>query len=174
MNGKILLLVICVSAGCALVLSAIQKKRNKKSGKKLSKHIVVMLPETVLFIGVIGLFTALAVLFGFTFLSAETPHWLFYAIFGAFVWLYVYLIVKTMVFRVVLKEQEIEVFPVFAKPYTFTFQEIDSAVHQVKQNRTNSERLIIKTKTGKKVTVESGEIGYKQFLHKIMESINVS
>ena len=109
---------------------------------------------------------ALTVLLGFTFLSNERPHFIFYVVFGLFLWLGTYLIVKTLNFKVIVKEKKITVFSAFRKPYSFTFGEIVSAVRQIK-NQMKSERIVVKTVSGKRLIVESSEISYKRFAKKV-------
>lgn len=78
-----------------------------------------------------------------------------------------YLIVKTLTFKVIVKDETITVFLPFRKTYSFNFSEITSVVRQTKKNRANSERIIIKTTINKKLIVESGAISYKRFVKKI-------
>lgn len=104
---------------------------------------------------------------GFTFLSDERPHLIFYVFFGLGIWLGTYLCVKTLTFKVVVKDEIITVFTAFKKPYSFTFDEIVSAVHQVKKNQMKSERIVIKTTNKKRLIVESGEVSYKRFAKKV-------
>lgn len=110
---------------------------------------------------------SLTVLLGFTFLSNERPHFIFYVVFGLFLWLGTYLIVKTLNFKVIVKEKKITVFSAFRKPYSFTFGEIVSAVRQTKKNQMKSERIVVKTVSGKRLIVESSEISYKRFAKKV-------
>ena len=77
------------------------------------------------------------------------------------------MIVKTLNFKVIVKEKKITVFSAFRKPYSFTFGEIVSAVRQTKKNQMKSERIVVKTVSGKRLIVESSEISYKRFAKKV-------
>ena len=46
------------------------------------------------------------------------------------------------------------------KPYSFTFSDIIAVQHQVKERYTPAERIVVKTKSGRKVIVEHSEAGY--------------
>ncbi len=167
----IILLVIFLPA-CMLVIFSIMQKAGHKSSKTMSEeNFSVIIPGIVIAIGTICASVSLAVILGFTFLSDELPHFIFYLIFGCFFWLGTYLILKTLTFKVSVKGKEIIVFSAFKRPYSFTFSEIVSVVRQVKKNQTRSERIVIRTAAGKKLIVESGEISYKRFVKKVRTEV---
>ena len=82
-----------------------------------------------------------------------------------------YLILKTLNFKVIVKGENITVFSTFRKPYSFTFNEIVSAVRQVKKNQVKSERIVIRTVDGRKLIVESVEISYERFAKRIQAEV---
>jgi hypothetical protein len=84
----------------------------------------------------------------------------------------IYLIIKTLTFKVIVEGNKLTVFSAFRKPYSFTFSEIVSAVRQVKNNQKKSERIVIKTSGGKRVIVENAEINYKRFAKRIQTEVN--
>lgn len=131
------------------------------------ENFTVMIPDIVLIIGVLDVIVDSTLLLCFTFLSEEIPHIIFYVFFGLFLSLGMYLIIKTLTFKVVVKGKKITVYSPFRKVYSFTFDEITSAVRQVKKNQLKSERIVIKNKAGKRLIVESAEISYKRFVKKI-------
>ena len=135
------------------------------------KNFTVVIPNAVLTVGALCALMSSAVLVAFTFLSNETPHVIFYVVFGLFFCLGVYLIVKTLTFKVVVKGEQITAFSAFRKPYTFTFSEIVSAARQVKKNQMKSERIVIKTLSGKRLIVENSEISYKKFAKRIQQEV---
>lgn len=150
-----------------LIFSVIQKAGVKESKTMSDENFTIMIPSIVLIIGAMCALMSTVVLLGFTFLSNERPHFIFYVTFGLFFWFGMYLILRTLTFKVMVKGEKITVFSVFKNPYTFTFSEIVSAVRQVKKSQTKSERLVIKTANGKKLIVESIEVSYKRFAKKI-------
>ncbi len=155
-----------------VLLSFIQKSRIPKISKASDENFAVMLPEAVAIIGAICALECLAVVIGFTFFSAEQPHWIFYLAFGLFLWTGVYLIIKTLTFKVVVKGKNVTVFSGFKKPYAFAFDEVVSAVRQIKHNQVKSERIVIKTASGKRLIVESLEISYKRFAKKVLSEVD--
>ena len=127
------------------------------------ENFTVMIPSIVMIIGAMCALMSLSVLLGFTFLSDELPHFIFYVVFGFLFWIGMYLIVKTLTFKVIVKEGKVTVFSAFRKSYSFTFDEVVLAVRQVKKNQMKSERIVIKTESGKRLIVESSESSYKRF-----------
>ena len=171
MSTAIILLVIFLPVCLSFVFSATQKKNIKISKKTSSENFSIFIPSTVLVIGIIDILVFLALLLGFTVLSNERPHLIFYAFCGLGIWLGTYLCIKTLTFKVVVKDEIITVFTAFRKPYSFTFGEIVSAVRQVKKNQLKSERIVIKTTNKMRLIVESGEVSYKRFAKKIQSKV---
>ncbi|MCL2860500.1 MAG: hypothetical protein FWF46_08165 [Oscillospiraceae bacterium] len=102
-------------------------------------------------------------LFGFTLILSimRKSNIIFYIIFGLFFFLGAYLALKALKFKVIVQGEDISVYDIFIKTYTFKFDDIVLVTRQVKKNQLNSERMVIKTKLGKKLIVESAEIAYK-------------
>lgn len=132
-----------------------------------NEHFVVAIPRIVLILGIICDAMSVAVMLGFTLFSKESPHIIFYIIFGLLFWLGSYLALKTLRFKVVIEEVNITVYSIFMKPYTFTFQDIVSAVRQISRDQMKSERVVIKTCSGKRLVVESMMTSYDQFFKRI-------
>lgn len=156
----------------SLILSLVHRPKIKCNKKMTNQSFVVMIDSVVAFIGGFLAVVSVAILFCFTLFSNEPPHIIFYIVFGLFVWLGMYLVFKTLCFRVVVKNETITAVPLFRKPFTFTFDEIISVVRQVKENQVKSERMIIQTKSGKKLIVESVEISYVRFMDRIKSEVN--
>lgn len=163
--------VILIPTCVMIILSVIQNWGSKTSEIKSDKHFVIMIPNIVWVIGMVCAIMALLVMLGFTLFSNELPHLIFYLVFGFFFGLGLYLILKTLYFKVIVADEKITVFATFRKPYTFTFSEIISAIRQVKKNQIKSERIVIKTVSGKRVVVESSEISYKRFMQRIKSEV---
>ena len=85
-----------------------------------------------------------------------------------------FLAIKAWTFKVVINDETITAFSLFKKPFTFEFSDIVSAVRQRKDNLSQSERIVIKTKQGKKLILESAEVGYELFRKSIREKIDSS
>lgn len=154
---------------CVMAVLSIVQKANSRTSKTMSdRQFVVTVPNAVLSIGILCAFMSLMVMLGFTVFSSELPPLPFYIVFGLFFWLGMYLVVKTIRFRVIVIEERINVFPAFGRAYSFSFGDIVSVIRQTKGNRMHSERIVVKTSTGKKLIVESSEVSYKRFLNRIM------
>lgn len=171
MNIGIILSAIFIPASVMTLFSVLQKSNVKTSKTMTDKQFVVMIPIFVLIIGITCDLMSVMILLGFTLFSQKFPHIIFYIVFGLFLWLGTYLVLKTLKFRVIVKDKEITVCSIFAKPYTFTFNEIISVQLQVKKNQVKSERIVIKTVFGKRLIVESTEISYKRFLQRIKSEV---
>lgn len=171
MNIGIILSAIFIPA-CVMATFAMIQKSNVKTNKTMTdKQFVVMIPKIVISIGLVLDFLCVMIVIGFTLFSEKIPHIIFYIIFGLGIWLGTYLALKTLKFKVIVKGEEITVQNIFGKPFTFTFSEIVSAVRQVKKNQVKSERIVVKTTSGKKLIVESAEISYKRFLNRIKSEV---
>ena len=171
MNIGIILSAILIPAAISLFFSYMQIDRCKQEKRATSENFTVFIPSTVCGLGVIGVIVLLVLMLSFTFFSAERPHFIFYICIGGCLWLPLYLIVKTLTFKVNVKGESITVYSAFRKPYTFTFDEIASALRQVKKNQLKSERIVIKTTGRRRVIVESAEVSYHRFLNKVKEKV---
>ena len=167
----VVLSAIFVPACVILVFSIMQKNSIKRSKEMTDSDFTVRIPDMVIIIGAMGALMGTFIMLLFTFVSDEYPDLIFYVFFGLYVWVGIYLIVKTITFKVIVKGEKITVFSIFKKPYTFTFDEIVSVVRQVKKNKKKSERLVIKTAGRKRLIVENIEIAYQIFLKKIQSEV---
>ena len=168
-----ILTAIFVPIFVSLVFTLIQISNAKMNNnlKMSDKHFIIRVSPTVSIIGIILDSMCVIIILGFTFFSREPPNIIFYVVFGLFLWLGTYLILKTLRFKVIVKDYEITAHNIFRKSYTFTFDEIVSIVRQIKKNNVKSERIVLKTSTGKKLIVESSEIGYKKFIKAIQSEV---
>lgn len=164
------LLPACITF--VFTIMQIQRAKGDSREKVSDDNFTVMLPSMFMAVGAMGIIAALAVMLGFTFFSDEIPHPVFYVVFGLLLWLGIYLVVKTLTFRVIVKGKEITVFSALRKPYSFTFDDVVSAVRQVKKNRVESERIVIRTVSGRRLIVESAEISYKRFAKRIQLEVD--
>ena len=153
-----------------LFVAIMQKRKIPKSTRKTDTDFAVFVPETVMYLGILLTFMCSAVILISTFF--DNPHWILYVCMGIILWLGIYLIVKTLVFRIVVKHKKITVYSALRKPYTFTFDDILLVRRQVKKNMMRSERIVIKNKFGKKVIAESAEVSYKRLIKRIESDVN--
>lgn len=137
-------------------------------------NLIVEYPKAIAFFGVLLDAMLIIVMICLTLFSEETPHFIFYIIMGLFIWAGFYLILKTLTFKIIADDRNITVYSSFRKPYRFAFDDVKSVQRQVKGNMAGSERIIIKTNTGRKIIAESRAIGYKEFKRKIKTNVNGS
>ncbi len=169
-----ILVAILLPAGITSVFAIMEKQSNRVSSKMTDKNFTVMIPNMILFIGAGIALMTLAAMVSFVFLRPDAPFYTKLGIqcfLGLFLYLGVYWVIKTLTFRVVVQDEWITVYPTMRKPYSFTFSEIASALRQVKNNEVKSERIVIKTTTGRKLIVERAEISYRRFAKRIQEEV---
>ena len=154
------LLPCCLSISYFLLGCAAERAKKKK---RSSRTIVVEIPKFMAQKAGVGIGVFVIVVLCFTFFSKEPPHWILYLTFGTFIWVGTYLLVKSLNFKVVVQEDTVCVTTLFRRTYSFSLDEIQSVKRQTKNNLVGSERMVIKTTTGRKVIVESAEIGYVRF-----------
>jgi len=137
------------------------------------KHsFVVQYPKFIFYIGVLCNIVFIIVLLGFTLFSKQLPHLIFYIFCAMFLSWGTYLILKGCKFKVIVTGLQIAVFPVFKKSYTFSFIDIVEVRRQVKKNQMKSERIVIKTKFGQKLVLESQAIAYNMFVVELKDKVN--
>lgn len=154
------------------VFSLLAQSKDKAKKRITDQDFTVQVP-----MGIFGLGVALVIAFvlltlGFTFFSKELPHTIFYVFAGIFIFFGLYLIFKTLCFKVIVRGNSITVYSIFRRPYTFGFQDIVTAVRQVKNNQVKSERIVVRTESGRKLIVERVEIGYANFRKKLYEELD--
>lgn len=156
-------------------LHAFARKESKKAEKN---KFTVYIPNLCAMIGVVGIVVFGAfILFSPIIWSDENGHFMiiFYIVFGAGVLSGVYLIIKAMRFRIVVDGERITVYPLLSKTYTFTFDDINTVVRQTKKRyEGHAERIIIRTKQGKKVIAENSFIAYFKLVDKIKGCVDSS
>lgn len=179
MNFSIILSSIFVPACVTLLLHIIHATTYKASYKKVAKdQFTVCVPNIYAVIGAIT-----AIVFGVFILSSpiiwsnESGYSMiaFYVIFGVFFWLGIYLIIKTMRFRIVVEKNKITVYPLFSRAYTVTFEDINTVVRQTKkQHKGLAERIVISTKQGNKIIAEHTFVAYFKLVDKIQNCVDSS
>lgn len=164
---KIALTSILTPVFLTLVFSVILISRQKADEKTSDMHFKVTVPKMVMTLGFALMLMSTLIMLCFTLFSEELPHWIFYLVLGLSILVGLYMVLKTLRFKVIVEGEKITVFSIIRRPYTFTFSEIVSAVRQVKKNQLKSERMVIKTASGKKLIVESAEISYERFKKRV-------
>lgn len=138
-----------------------------------NNKLVIEYPKAIAFIGLLFDIVIIIAMVCFALFAEKTPNYeIFYIIMGFFIWVGFYMIFKTLTFKMIIDDFNIITYSAFRKPYQFTFYNISSVQRQVKGNKVGSERMVIKTDTGRKVTVESSAIGYKEVKKKIKDNVD--
>ena len=134
----------------------------KEGSVKYSKdNFTVYLPKIVLLIGIIYVVAMLLIVIGFTVFSDPLPHLICYILLGGMISIGIYLILKALKFKIIVKGDMITACFIIKRPCRFKFSDIVSAQNQRKKN--NAERIVIKLNSGKKIIVENIAIHYEQF-----------
>lgn len=173
----IVLSVIFIPACVTLLVNVIYASTQKASTKTKKNKFTVYIPKLCAVIGVAdALCFGLFILFSPIIWPDENNYMVvFYMVFGAGLWAGVYLIIKTLRFRIVVEDKEITVYPLFSKAYTFTFDDVEVAIRQTKKRyKGQAERIIVCTKQGKRVIAESSFVAYFKLVDKIQECVDLS
>lgn len=140
-----------------------------------SKSFTVCAPKEAGVVGIVGVLVLGFFIVLSPFMWPDEPaenRTIFYVIFGTAVILCAYLLVKSLRFRVVVKNEKITAIPLLSKTYTFTFEDIETVKRQVKKRyKGEAERIIIYTKQDKKVIVDSSYVSYEKLVKRIIESV---
>lgn len=179
MNFGVILLCIFVPACLALLFYAIiYISAHRVSSQKVEKGIfTVSIPNLYAVVGgVTAMIFGIFILFSPIIWPNEPNSFIiFYVVFGAFFWLGIYLVIKTIRFRIVMEESKITAYPLFARAYTFTFEDISTVVRQTKKtHKGQAERIIIRTIQGRKIIVENSFTAYFKLVDKIQENVDAS
>lgn len=119
---------------CVIMTFHIIKRSNYQENRKMSdENFIVFIPKMVATIGLIGSLLALVVFIIFVFFSEQKLHWIFYFVFSTMFGWGVYLVLKTLRFKVIVNKNTIEVTPTFSKTYSFMFEDIISVKRQTKK-----------------------------------------
>ena len=169
----ILLIGILVPVVVTIVLTKIQHAGAEEDRNGTKADFTLQLPNIVFWIGFLDALLATALLLYGVF-TVETGLPLLFLLVAPIIWLGAYLMIKTRMFRVIVKGEYITVLNPLRKPYRFAFQEVESVSRSIKSTVTQSEYLTIQTTTGKKLTVESPEIGYHKFVKRIQEEVDAA
>ena len=146
--------------------------------KQQSKVFTVSVPQVFVVVGVLDVIVfGLFIVFSSLIWPDESAknRITFYVVFGLFVLLGIYMIVKALCSRIVVENEQIKVTPVASKSFVFTFDDIETVKRQVKKRyKGQAERIIIHTKQGKKITVDSSYVSYKKLVKRIIEVVEKS
>lgn len=166
-----IIITLFLSTCIMILISSLNKTPKTIYTEK--KYYIMKFPEFIVFIGAITIAMSILAMLMFTFTSETMPHPIFYVVFGGFYYLGLFLIFKTINYKIIVKETEIIVFSTFKKPYSFIYSDIESVIRQTKQRYSGppAERLVIKIYSGKKVIVEHSVSSYKKFYQLIKTKV---
>lgn len=159
--------IAILSPLCVMLVFSVIKKSSHSNKKMSDEKFIVFLPRMIAIIGLTDCLLAFLVFVIFIFFSQQELNWIFYLIFSTMFGMGAYLVIKALRFKVVIDKDIIEVTPILSKTYSFTFDDIVFVERQTKKNKTKSERIIVKTKSGKRLIVENAEVSYERFLRRI-------
>ena len=126
--------------------------------------------KIVMNVGILDIITAAILIVAFSVFSSEQPHVIFYIISLFFFLLGGFLCYYAIRFKVFVGETEFIIYPLFSKKTIISYNDISYIRREVKNNRTNSERLVIVV-NNKKYIIEQTCLAYKKFLKFICDNI---
>lgn len=176
---SIIIAAIFVLACVTLLFHIMHATTQNASGSKVYKgKFTVCIPNLYAVVGVITMLVfGLFIIFSHFIWPNENRYSMiiFYVIFGAFFLLGIYLVIKTIRFRIMVEKDKITVYPLFSRTYMFTFDDINTVVRQTKrQHKGHGERIIIRTKQGKKIIVENSFVAYFKLIDEIQVHVESS
>lgn len=157
--------MVCASIPLVVLLVITYIKKFVNSKPYNTSEFIVRIPTIVSVIGLTLCLCSIITMICFSIFSYPKPHMIFYIVFILFMYLGLYLFIKTIIFRVYVKGIYITVHPLLSKQYTCTFFDIISVKKQTKS--TGAERIIIRFKSKRKLILENSEICYKEFIDKL-------
>lgn len=167
-----IIVLLLIIIGCDIIVPTIVKKIHKQAATcETPESFTIVIPRFVFWLGIVG--SNLCVLGLLVLPIFDDPDWIFYVSSCLLLLLCLYLIIKTVTFRVVVKGDLITVYSALRRPYSFRFHEIEFVKREVKQtNYGPRERMIIKAKDKKRVIVDSAEVSYFLMLDKIKNEVS--
>lgn len=161
------ILAIMITAVCIYALFYGLKNINIKEESKMNdNYFIIRYPKLYLDAGIVCLVGFLIFMLGFTFFSSKEPHVFYYIMISVLICMSVYSIVGTIKVKIVV-HNNITVYQIVGKPYSFSFEEITSVRRITTKGKTKFEWLIIKTSNKKKLEVEMGQSSYNRIKKRI-------
>ena len=170
---EIICAVSIVILGVIGILAWIIGKCLSNKSEKITndKLFVIRLPKSMLIIGVTGILVPFLILLGMILFDEDASSGSIIFAFSFFVIMMfagIYLIVTTLLHKIIIQGNKITVYPIIKKAYTVEFKDIVS----VKIVRlTRGERVVVRTES-KKFSVECDCIGYERFLKLIYRKVS--
>lgn len=154
-----------------LIFSFVNRLNANVPKRATDNRFIIEFPRLYFTIGVICVIIFSVAIICFTIFSQELPNVIFYAVYGFFVLVGIYIALRALKSKVIVNDTKITVYRIIFKPYDFLFSDIVSVKRQKRNNQMKSERMVIRTRDGKKLIVESSQISYKRFLKRIKSEV---
>ena len=140
------------------------------------EHFIIRYSKALAIIGAVLNVLLFIIIVGVT-LSHPAPNTVsalfFYVSYGLLFCLGFYLILIAVKYKIIVKDKEITVLPIFAKPYTILVDDIVLVVRKEHySHNVMLEEILIKTIEGKRINAVSIQISYERLLRKIESNIN--
>ena len=157
-------------------------------GQATGERFVVAPSRHLFRIGAVGSLVMIAIMIGLTVsgqLQDLGSRWIFYSLFGALLCLELWMMIICIRCKIIVKGEEITVFAIVGKRYVFLFCDIVSVVRKANYvaqlgpessnidstENEQAEQIVITTKYGKKLKVESSYVSYLKFVEKIKSKV---
>ena len=154
------ILPVIVLALCLLL----KRKTLAKRCRRRKSCYVVCIPDFVAVLGTVfaAAVSLLGVYAALTASGAKSEMLIIYLICGGGQWLGIYAAALTIRWRIVVKGNDLTVYPLFSKIYQINLRDVISAKRQVKDNQTRSERIVLRT-SRHRVVIDKSMIAYNLF-----------
>lgn len=163
--------VAAVFAVIPIIFLLIKRLSLKKTSEFTNENFVVMYPRITVIIGIMGILIG-ASLFGAGIYLNEIEDPIFYVVFGVFILIGIYLLLKSVRWKIVVSGDEITIHPVYGDAYTFSFSDIASVKRQVSGDKTKPDKVTLKTNFDKRIVFDSMCVSYHFFVSRLKAEVN--
>ena len=153
-----------------LLFNLIAREKYGKNKEETDRNFV-MRYKIFAALGIAGVVVISAVLITQALFQKEFPSIVFYVIFILINCGFAIMALKGLFFRVIVSGEKITAHDLFKKPFSFTFSEIASVERQFTGGHMNSEDMIIRTDTGKKLRVMDFQYSYNRLFERIRHEV---
>ena len=163
------LLIVIIAVLSFVIIKCLSNKANKKM---TDGSFVMSLPKGILVLGVANILITLMILLGVIFFDEDNSlgDILFVFCFsGTMLCVSIYLIAKTLLYKIVIEGNEITVYSIIRRTYSINFEEITCA--KIRQFGRGGEGITIAT-ASKKFSVDNTFIEYERFVKLIHRKVN--
>ena len=153
-----------------LLFSYLQTDRRKQEGKMTEQSFIITIPKG--YTPIFALCAIVCVVFVVVpFFQGEKPNPVILLFVVPFFWLCIYTVIRVLCTKIVVEGDQLTVSRALRKTFTCTFADLASAKREVKYARVPMERVVVRTKDGKKFIAENSYAGYPFLRQRLKEEL---